>query len=166
MKRLLILPALAMAFGLLVPSAHADPDVPGSGSACGSSASIDPLVAGTLAGDGSDEDWYDVSYGTAGERELKVTSHAKVPKDPTNPLSWIGSAMEVELYEWDQAANTCTLIFENSCGIGTCNPVSLAGGGWDGVVTQPGPGDYQLRLLREPWQETLHPVAYTVNVQQ
>lgn len=97
MKRLLILPVMAMALALLAPAAQADPDLPdGSGDSCATAVDLGDAAVGTVGG-GDSEDWYRNS-GSADEIQI----------DNLTPRS----SIRFDVYD-----NNCDHVDSGSCSI-------------------------------------------------
>ncbi len=147
MKRLLmVLSMVALAATVFTPAAEADdPDVPGSGDACGTSEPVTPVVAGTL--DPSDpSDWYDASF-ASGSQTLEV----RVVASPLNPFgSTFSNGVELNIFEWDTTNDTCVQIDTVQClivfsGTNSCQPGEHEG---FATYTFPSPGDYQVSVTQ------------------
>lgn len=144
MKRWMILPAVALIVGAFTPAQAEDPDVPGSGSGCGATEPVAPLVVGTV-GDVDSRDWYDASF-ASGTQTLEVRA-LFVPY-----LATAGSGVKVQFYKWDKGNNTCSRIAIERCGTladfdpDPCQPHNFPSSGGAATYTFPAPGDYQVEV--------------------
>lgn len=153
-RLLMIVPILAMTFALSAPVAQAQTEGVLPGDSCGSTTPAPPAAGVTDVGEAH---WYDVSYSDAGSRVLKLR-HGIMPFDPIFDILAI-ITYQMTLYEWDPVTNECTEIATSNADNLTC--LIFGEPGVCGTITQPGPGNYQLEIVRPSWSQ--NPNWYTLS---
>ncbi len=139
MKRLMIVPILALAMAAFAPNAQAvDPDPQPSGDACGTDVHVAPSVVGTTDSETDPEDWYDASF-TEGTLTLEFLQTLVLSPGPSQFIT---------IFEWDRDANVCERWVTNiSCTpLNPLSPCFPTNGGPFKTITLDEPGDYQIKV--------------------
>lgn len=165
MRRLMIVPLMALVLGSSVGAAAPGISTSGEqpGASCGAAAPVAPAAGGVL-GPGESH-WYDASYLEGGARQLQLM--VGPPNEVNGIIGAIPYEASITLYSWDRSTNACTEIEHALCAWPNATGVTLPcpinpDHRLDGVVTQPGPGDYQVEVYRSRF--FARPNAYTVTL--
>lgn len=152
MRRWMALIAVAaVAVAVFAPAQAADPDVPGSGTGCGSTEPLTPLVVGTVGEPGDSDDWYDASF-ASGTQTIELRS-VFVPY--VGGAQGTPSGVRLRVHLWDKSTNTCSFaiayvfcdtVFSEFDDPGPCQPHNYPSSGGAATYTFPGPGDYQVQV--------------------